>query len=114
MSLAQVRLVGGNTCPGPFPFPTPEAYRQWASSEQKLPGITVPFLAINSEDDPIVARFPYEKAVKNPWVVFVTTKRGGHLGWFEGPLFGRKGIPPHRWIKKPVLEVCMFNILRRR
>ncbi|KAG8887098.1 hypothetical protein FRB98_000568 [Tulasnella sp. 332] len=94
-------------CAGDYPhtpFRSADAYYLWAGGHWKLPGIQVPFLAINSVDDPIVAEIPYEIASKNPWVCLTTTRFGGHIGWFEGPLFGRKGEPPHRWMKKPVLE----------
>ncbi|KAG8888574.1 hypothetical protein FRB99_004110, partial [Tulasnella sp. 403] len=97
-----VRVAGGS-CP-PFPFPSADAYYGWAGAHHKLPGIAVPFLALNSVDDPIVVELPYEEASKNPWVCLATTDHGGHLGWFEGPLFGRAGLPPHRWVKRPVLE----------
>lgn len=98
----QVRVAGGSS--PPFPFPTADAYYAWAGSHLKVPGIRVPFLAVNSVDDPIVAEIPYEACSENPWVCLVTTEHGGHLGWFEGDLIGREGTPPHRWIKKPVLE----------
>ncbi|KAG9028609.1 hypothetical protein FRB95_006287 [Tulasnella sp. JGI-2019a] len=94
-------------CAGDYPwtpFDSADTYYKWGGGHWKLPGIEVPFLAINSVDDPIVAEIPYEIAAKNPWVCLVTTKFGGHIGWFEGPLFGRKGKPPHRWMKKPVIE----------
>ncbi|KAG8960904.1 hypothetical protein FRC03_006023 [Tulasnella sp. 419] len=97
-----VRVAGGSI--PPFPFDTADDYYEWAGSHHKLPGIRVPFLAINSIDDPIVAEIPFEEAEKNPWVCLVTTAHGGHLGWFEGALSGRDGKPPHRWVKKPVLE----------
>ncbi|KAG8978802.1 hypothetical protein FRB90_008340 [Tulasnella sp. 427] len=97
-----VRVAGGSS--PPFPFPTADAYYEWAGSHHKVPGIRIPFLAVNSIDDPIVAEIPYEACSQNPWVCLVTTEHGGHLGWFEGDLVGREGIPPHRWIKKPVLE----------
>ncbi|KAG8958920.1 hypothetical protein FRC00_002148 [Tulasnella sp. 408] len=97
-----VRVAGGSS--PPFPFPTADAYYAWAGSHLKVPGIRIPFLAVNSIDDPIVAEIPYEACSQNPWVCLVTTEHGGHLGWFEGDLIGREGTPPHRWIKKPVLE----------
>jgi len=31
--------------------------------------------------------------------MMVTTRHGGHLGWFEG-----NGKPPQRWVRKPVVE----------
>lgn len=97
-----VRICGGSS--PPFPFATATDYWEWASSHQKIPGIAVPFLAVNAVDDPIVAVIPYEESSQNPWMCLVTTRYGGHLGWYEGGLLGRKGKPPHRWLKKPVLE----------
>jgi len=73
-----VRVAGGS-CP-PFPFATADDYYEWAGSHHKLPGIRVPFLAINSIDDPIVAEIPIEEASRNPWVCLALTKYGGHLG----------------------------------
>lgn len=97
-----VRVAGGSS--PQFPFPSADAYYAWAGSHHKVPGIRIPFLAINSLDDPIVAEIPFEICSQNPWVCLVTTQHGGHLGWFEGGLLQREGTPPQRWIKKPVLE----------
>ncbi|KAG8954249.1 hypothetical protein FRC04_000472 [Tulasnella sp. 424] len=96
-----VRVAGGSS--PQFPFPSADAYYAWAGSHHKVPGIRIPFLAINSLDDPIVAEIPFKICSQNPWVCLVTTQHGGHLGWFEGG-FQREGTPPPRWIKKPVLE----------
>ncbi|KZT05358.1 AB-hydrolase YheT [Laetiporus sulphureus 93-53] len=87
------RIAGGSM--PPFPFPDAQAYYVWASSHHVLPRVRVPFLALNSEDDPIVQVLPIE-AGGNEYVVFAVTKKGGHLGWFEA---GKR-----RWFTKPVME----------
>ncbi|KAJ3543367.1 hypothetical protein NM688_g5859 [Phlebia brevispora] len=95
------RLAGGSS--PPFPFPTANDYYVWASSHVVLPDIKVPFLAINSDDDPIVSVLPVHAGTStlSPWVVFAVTKGGGHLGWFEeGSVPGH----PRRWYRRPVLE----------
>jgi predicted alpha/beta-fold hydrolase len=92
------RFVGG-TCP-PFPFNSGIDYYIWASSHKVLGDIQVPFLTLNSEDDPIVRSVP-EDAAGNGFVAMVVTSGGGHLGWFETG--DRKG-EVRRWIKKPILE----------
>lgn len=91
-------IVGG-TSP-PFPFACATDYYRWASSDQALLDIRVPFLAINSADDPIVQKIP-SKEHENGWTAIAVTPGGGHLGWFEdGDKFGEA----RRWISKPILE----------
>lgn len=83
----------------PFPFPTVGEYYQWASSDRSLRDIKVPFLALNSADDPVVISSPVDGG-GNPNVVMALTRRGGHLGWFH------KGqdCKMDRWTTKPVIE----------
>ncbi|KIO34381.1 hypothetical protein M407DRAFT_218591 [Tulasnella calospora MUT 4182] len=52
-----VRVAGGSI--PPFPFPSADAYYAWAGSQHKVPGIRIPFLAINSLDimTPSLQRF---------------------------------------------------------
>jgi len=95
-------IIGGSF--PPFPFPTVLDYYEWASADKALPGIRVPFLALNAMDDPIVAEVPVEEAGKNPFVAIVVTRQGGHLGWFQGGGFMGRGGPPDKWNQKPVLE----------
>ena len=90
------KIAGG---PAPhFPFPDANAYYVWGSSHNMVQHITVPFLAINAGDDPIVSSVPMDGG-GNSLVVMRLTKGGGHLGWFQGG-------PGHgeRWSTKPVLE----------
>jgi hypothetical protein len=92
------RFVGG-TLP-PFPFDSVEEYYTWGSSHNALGDIRVPFLALNSADDPIVRSVPAGGA-GNGYVAMSMTSGGGHLGWFEAS--NRTG-EVRRWIKKPILE----------
>ena len=62
-----------------------------------LPDIRVPYMGINSDDDPIANDIPLD--ITNKWVTIVATPEGGHLGWFE-----KEGGIMKRWIRKPVLE----------
>ena len=93
--------IGGSS--PPFPFPRAEEYYVWASSHQVLGDIRVPHLCLNALDDPIVGVLPIDLGADalSSWVVFGTTKKGGHLGWFEE---GSSAEHPHRWYRRPTLE----------
>lgn len=86
------RVLGG--------FPSTEAYYRHASSNQYLHNVAVPLLSISAANDPIVAAstVPTSLAASNPWLIFVLTAAGGHLGWFEG--FWQ----PRRWVGRPIVE----------
>lgn len=90
--------VGGGPPPH-FPFPDSEAYYIWGSSHNIVDKITVPFLAINAADDPVVSHVPMDGG-GNGLVVMELTTGGGHLGWFQG---GGQGYVD-RWTTKPVIE----------
>ncbi|KDR70330.1 hypothetical protein GALMADRAFT_76125 [Galerina marginata CBS 339.88] len=94
------RIAGGTG--SPFPFETVRAYYNWSSSHHVIHKITVPFLAINSSDDPIVRYVPTDCG-GNGLVVMILTPGGGHLGWFHQ---GEYGV--ERWTTKPVLEWLKF------
>src|SRR5216684_4093503 len=101
LTLAQfdnlITVHAGGASP-PFPFNNAHEYYKYAASHQVLGDIRVPFLAINSDDDPIVKHVPiYE--TDNEWVILVVTRGGGHLGWF-----GTTGNGPRRWISQQALE----------
>jgi uncharacterized protein len=90
------KVAGGP--PPHFPFQDANAYYIWGSSHEIVQHVTVPFLAINAGDDPIVTHAPMN-AGENSLVVIEVTKGGGHLGWFQaGPGY------VDRWTTKPVLE----------
>ncbi|KAF8968131.1 AB-hydrolase YheT [Flammula alnicola] len=89
--------IAGGPSP-PFPFPDADTYYIWVSSHGMVQNIKVPFLSINSADDPVVRHVPMDGG-GNGLVVMALTKNGGHLGWFQaGPGY------VDRWTTKPVLE----------
>lgn len=94
---AITKLVGGSA--PHFPFKTHRDYYAWARSDNVIQNIRIPFLGLQSSDDPIIPHSPPDCA-GNGWVVLGWTRRGGHLGWFEYDSDGQL----RRWIRKPVLE----------
>lgn len=64
----------------------------------------MPFLAINSADDPIVGYSPGDETTRSVSCALVVTQHGGHLGWFQGGSPIGSSPPPDRWIRKPALE----------
>ncbi|KAF3931556.1 hypothetical protein ABW19_dt0208358 [Dactylella cylindrospora] len=79
-----------------FGFKTGGEYYRASSSVDKLLKVNVPTLIINAADDPISLQqaFPRHEAEANPYICFVTTSSGGHLGWF--------GWGGERWFPKPI------------
>ncbi|KAH7152253.1 Alpha/Beta hydrolase protein [Dactylonectria estremocensis] len=77
-------------------YPTEYAYYRDASSTDAVLSIQIPFLAINSTDDPIAIKdaIPFEEFELNPNTVLLTTSLGGHLCWFE--------IGGGRWFTRPL------------
>ncbi|KAF8329178.1 Alpha/Beta hydrolase protein [Cantharellus anzutake] len=103
------RFIGGT--PPKYPFASADHYYAGSTTHKRTHEIMVPFLAFNTEDDPIVAENPIEEIERDgKFVCQVVTPYGGHLGWFEGGkgiasgLGLAKGGPPPRWVRKPVLE----------
>lgn len=95
------RFVGGSS--PPFPFASAMEYYEWASSHRHVKDIRVPFLAINSLDDPIVREVPLPDPAGQGYAAIVVTKCGGHLGWFQGDK--KAGfMAVDRWVKEPVRE----------
>jgi len=89
--------IGGGPPPH-FPFPNAKLYYKWGSSHKIISQITVPFLALNADDDPIVQFVPMD-GCDNGQVAIGLTKGGGHLGWFQA---GAGFVD--RWTTKPILE----------
>ncbi|KAJ1962389.1 hypothetical protein GGI12_002676 [Dipsacomyces acuminosporus] len=75
-----------------------EYYRQ-ASSKDSVTKIQIPYLAINTLDDPVVPPhvIPVDSFKQNPNTALVLLKRGGHLA-----LFTR--LKPKIWYTRPVQE----------
>ncbi|KAJ7452448.1 Alpha/Beta hydrolase protein [Mycena galericulata] len=74
------RIAGGS--PPDFPFASAQDYYKWGSSHNVVQNIRVPYLAINSADDPIVQHVPMNGG-GNGMAVMALTACGGHLGWFQ-------------------------------
>jgi predicted alpha/beta-fold hydrolase len=135
---------------GVFPFKDADDYYRNASSKVFIQHIRRPLLAINAFDDPIIhgcewsddrddsiterqnanhllvgppqAALPVDEVTQSSYVMMAVTAHGGHLGWFDGPLFARtkkvqsretdgtirvervRARPQQRWIAKPVRE----------
>lgn len=95
------RFVGGSS--PPFPFPNVHAYYEWASSHHHISSIKVPFFAISDLDDPIVKDIPFPVSNEASYTAILTTKSGGHLGWFQRRKDGGMW-EVDRWYKAPVYE----------
>lgn len=66
-----------------FGFPSVDAYYEYSGSKKRLPGVRIPLVCVQAEDDPIAVKeaIPYEAIRKNENVMLLSTKSGGHLGW---------------------------------
>jgi predicted alpha/beta-fold hydrolase len=91
-----ISVHSGGSSP-PFPFDDVWAYYAYSSSHDKLDAIRIPFLALNSDDDPIAQCAP-EDYDRNEWFTLVVTRGGGHMGWFQS------GGAANRWARLPALE----------
>ncbi|KAH8664095.1 carboxylesterase-like protein [Xylariales sp. PMI_506] len=83
-------------------YPTEDAYYRDASSVDSVMAIRIPFLAINSTDDPIscAEALPTGEIKSNPYTILCTTSLGGHLGWFE--------VGGGRWHSQPVTNFMNY------
>lgn len=90
-----------------FGFPTAAAYYRASSSTPYLSLVAIPFLGLNSLDDPIVTghAIPYDEARFNPNVILATTAHGGHLGWFQG------SFKVSRWNPRCMVEFAEAMLL---
>ncbi|XP_064645305.1 monoacylglycerol lipase ABHD2-like [Lineus longissimus] len=89
-------------------FDNLEEYYKWSSSASYLPKIDIPMLILNAHDDVIVPDvvfdIPLNHAYTHDKSLFVVTKHGGHLGFFEGQ--EKNWIMPQSvtWLDKIVLD----------
>lgn len=76
------------------------------SSSRWIDRITVPTLAIQSNDDPFIRLLPAtrEKARENPHITFFETERGGHCGFITG-----RG----RWWAEETVEAFFASALHK-
>ena len=66
-----------------FGWPSVDAYYEGSASSNAIPGIRVPTLCIQADDDPIApgAAIPRDKIRTNENCTLCVTPAGGHLGW---------------------------------
>ncbi|TCD67042.1 hypothetical protein EIP91_000604 [Steccherinum ochraceum] len=74
--------------------------------------VTIPLLALNARDDPMVAdlTLPVAQVKNNPHIVLAVTAGGEHMGWFEQRPDGTTG----RWYPKPVFSALLESDLPAR
>ncbi|XP_074647163.1 monoacylglycerol lipase ABHD2-like isoform X2 [Tubulanus polymorphus] len=83
-------------------------YYAWCSSSNYINNISIPMLMLNALDDPLVPpdMFDIPKSFidKNDKSLFVVTKHGGHLGFFESAPKNR--LLPRRvtWLDKVIVD----------
>lgn len=67
-------------------FETVDTYYRRCSSASYVGNVSVPLLCISALDDPVCTReaIPWDECRANINIVLATTKRGGHLAFFEG------------------------------
>ncbi|KAM5562051.1 embryogenesis-associated protein EMB8 [Rosa sericea] len=67
-------------------FETVDTYYRRCSSASYVGNVSVPLLCISALDDPVCTReaIPWDECRANLNIVLATTKRGGHLAFFEG------------------------------
>lgn len=84
-------------------------YYTRSSAAAFLPYIRVPTLLLHAEDDPFqpAAAFPYYAVRANPSIQSVVTRRGGHVGFIEGPPWA-----PRFWAERTA-AAYLASILKR-
>ncbi|RMG87161.1 MAG: alpha/beta fold hydrolase [Bacteroidetes bacterium] len=87
-------------------FPDAEAFYDYASAKNFMPGIAVPTLLVNAQNDPILTPdcSPTRLCEKHPYVFLETPKHGGHCGFMESG-------SPHAWSEKRAFLFVQNHIL---
>ncbi|XP_077991419.1 monoacylglycerol lipase ABHD2-like [Glandiceps talaboti] len=82
-----------------------EDFYRGASSCSYIPNIQIPLMVLNAEDDPLIPLKAYDIPKKHAQTVnnsiFVTTKHGGHLGYFEGGVVFSNTVT---WLDRVIIE----------
>ncbi|TPX47449.1 hypothetical protein SeMB42_g02445 [Synchytrium endobioticum] len=107
MKSSSVREFDASLTAKVFGYADVDEYYKLGSSSLYVPSIRIPAMFLHSLDDPIVPKesIPTEEILNNPYCVLVTTKYGGHLGWFEGM------FRTNRWVTKPIVQYLTAMIL---
>ncbi|GFN87874.1 adenosine deaminase cecr1-a [Plakobranchus ocellatus] len=88
-----------------FGYKSVHEYYQKMSSSNFMQNIKIPLLILNAEDDPVVPQelleHPLKAANTQQYTIFVLTKHGGHLGFYEKGFFRPS---EHTWMDRLILE----------
>jgi predicted alpha/beta-fold hydrolase len=83
-----------------------EDYYARASSKPFLKHIKVPTLVVHSEDDPFMTPAVLPKLEElSPAVTFELTRKGGHVGFVDGPL-----LKPRRWVDHRIARHLQMHL----
>lgn len=95
-----VREIDSRATSVAFGYETADHYYREASSARFVTKVRIPLFCLNAEDDFLCPRdgIPFDEVRRNPYVLLGLTKKGGHIGWFEG-IRGKK-----QWFVKPVIQ----------
>lgn len=87
-----------------FGYKTFDNYYDKASCHHRIPLINTPTFFLNARDDPIIGEqaIDREACEKNTYCLLGTTRRGGHLGYFESVTSSRQ------WFTQPVFEFLNY------
>lgn len=88
-----------------FGYKSVKEYYHEMSCYRHIPNIKIPLLILNAEDDPVVPKellvYPLKAAETQPYTIFVLTKHGGHLGFYERGFFRPS---EHTWMDRLIME----------
>ncbi len=85
-----------------FGFRDARDYYAQASSGPYLARIKVPTLMIHSQDDPFIPFTPFAQLPKHDFVRLLTTKHGGHVGFWQP----RQNGSGNYWAEQTAVDFC--------
>lgn len=95
-------------------FESLESFYKWNSCCNYMHNVKMPVLMLNARDDPLVSKrlfnTPREHVHTNPNAIFVVTRHGGHLGFYEGGPFS---VSTLTWMDRAIMQyiIAVMGIL---
>jgi predicted alpha/beta-fold hydrolase len=92
-------------------FRDADDYYARTSSFPVLPRIRKPTLIIHAEDDPLIPFEPlrHPSVAENPYIILLSTRRGGHVGFVAGETDGEDRF----WAENRIVQFCRLIHERR-